>query len=154
RFALLAETTGVGVLLVTREAVIFANQHAHGLLGTDGRSLTVPTLRGLFVDPGARASISAAMAEGWRGRPMTLTAVPLVLAGGTTRTVSVKTRPLARELTPTLLVVIAELSVSDTETTALSQQDPLRLFGMYLAALANDLRGPLGASLAHLRALT
>ena len=155
RFTALAETTGVGVLLVTRETVTFVNGQAHALLGTAGRPLTLATLRSLFTDPGARASVSAAMAEGWRGRPMTLTAVPFVLGDGTARTLSVRLQPLTGELTPTLLITLAESVGSETGRARIAPaQDPLRLFGMYLAALANDLRGPLGASLAHLQALT
>jgi CheY-like chemotaxis protein len=60
-------------------------------------------------------------------------------------------RPLPREATPTLLVVLGELASgrADREPTS-----TLRQFGLHLAALASTLRAPLTAHLAQLGELT
>jgi nitrogen-specific signal transduction histidine kinase/CheY-like chemotaxis protein len=80
-------------------------------------------------------------------------AVPLTRADGSTRLVSLAVRPLTREQRPTLLVIASELAPTPTRTIAATAHDSLRVFGMYLAAVASDLRGPLSASLDHLAAL-
>jgi signal transduction histidine kinase len=155
RFTTLAEGVAAGVLVLTPGAVAFANDRARALLGIESQSLSIAMLRRFFPEPRLRASIRAALADGWRGREATLAAVPVTLTDGTSRVLNVNVRPLTRELPPALLAILTEASRPEGPgPTGAPQQDPLRLFGMYLAALANDLRGPLSASLAHLQALT
>jgi signal transduction histidine kinase/CheY-like chemotaxis protein len=154
RFTTLAQTVPVGVLLVTRAGVAFANDAARCLVGDDPERLPLAALRRFIPDPRARASVRAALAEGWRGRDAAVHAVPLTQADGRTRLLSLAVRPLAREQRPTLLVIATETAAGDADVAAPARPDSLRVFGMYLAALASDLRGPLSASLGHLAALT
>src|SRR5262249_17387702 len=46
------------------------------------------------------------------------------------------------------------LSAGSATVRPPQRQHPLRVFGLYLASLANDLRGPLAAILGHLTLLT
>jgi len=155
RFRSLAEAVAAAVLVLTPDTVAFANGRARALLRLDSDSLSRAMLRRFFPDPCLRASIRAALSDGWRGREVDLAAVPVTLRDGTPRLLSVSVRPLPDESPPALLAVLTEAGRPEAVApTGTPQQDPLRLFGMYLAALANDLRGPLSASLAHLQALT
>src|SRR5690349_9817385 len=101
---MLAETAPVGVLLLTRAGVTFANDQARRLAGNDPERLGPAALRRFLPDPHARASVRAALADGWRGRDATVDVVPFACADGTTRLLSLAVRPLTREQRPTLLV--------------------------------------------------
>jgi len=154
RFTRLAESAPVGVFLVTRGGVTFANDHARRLVGDDPERLPVTALRRFLSDARGRAAVRKALAEGWRGRDATVEAVPVTRADGSTHLLSLAVRPLTREQRPTLLVIATEASPAAPATAAPSTaHDSLRVFGMYLAAVASDLRGPLSASLDHLAAL-
>jgi signal transduction histidine kinase len=150
RFTTLARSAPLGVLLVTRTGVTFANDAARRLVGEDPERLSPGALRRLLPDPRARTAVRAALADGWRGTEAAVDALSVMRADGTTRAVSLLLRPLPREERPTLLVVATETA---SEARAPAPGESLRVFGMYLAALAGDLRGPLSASLGHLAAL-
>jgi signal transduction histidine kinase/CheY-like chemotaxis protein len=155
RFTTLARTAPVGVLLVTRGGVTFANDHARRLVGDDPERLPLSALRRFLPDAQARAAVRAALADGWRGRDAVVDTVVLTRSDGSTRLLSLAVRPLTREQRPTLLIVATEPPPArETVPAGPSAQDSLRVFGMYLAAVASDLRGPLSASLDHLAALT
>ncbi len=154
RFTTLAETAPVGVLLVTRGGVTFANDQARRLVGDDPERLAPAALRRFLPDPHARASVRAALAHGWRGRDATVERVPFTRPDGSTHLLSLVVRPLTREQRPTLLVIASEAAAPTAiRAGTATGHDSLRVFGMYLAAVAGDLRGPLSASLDHLAAL-
>src|SRR5256712_47337 len=61
----------------------------------------------------------------------------------------------SREVEPTLLVIADDgMGAGSAAPRRPEREDTLRVFGLYLAGLANDLRGPLTAFLGHLTLLT
>jgi signal transduction histidine kinase/ActR/RegA family two-component response regulator len=154
RFATLAEAVPVAVLVMTRERVVFANEHVARLLGRRAEELPETPLGLLFPDRETRASVHAALDRAWHGSPEDIRGVGLARPDGSRRHVTITLRHLSREMDPTLLVVLAETSPTPRgESVRRETSDALRVFGLYLAALANELRAPLTAHRAHLEEL-
>ncbi len=150
RFRTLADSVPAGVLVMTRDRLLFANDHAARLLGRPPERLPTTPLAALVPDPPVRARVRAALRRAWSGAPEDLGVVRIARDDATTCEVAVALRPLPREAEPTLLVVVDGAGRPAPRVEA----DPLRAFGLYLAGLANDLRGPLTAYLGHLTLLT
>lgn len=152
RFAALAETLPAGVAVMTRERLLFANRQLHRLLGADA-VLALPKLPLARVVPEAhvRARVRAALRRAWDGSAESLGVLVLQRDDGTRLDATVTLRPLPLETEPTLLVVLDEGALSGARPP--ETPETLRAVGLYLAGLANDLRGPLTAFLGHLALL-
>src|SRR5262249_20349155 len=148
RFTGLADAVRVGVAVMTRERVLHANGHVPRILGRSAESLPTTPLVRLFPAREVRARVRAALTRAGGGTPEALGTVPITRDDGSVCDAAVVLRPLPREVEPTLLVLL------DDAWGASPAEDPLRVFGCYLAGLADDLRGPLTAFLGHLTLLT
>jgi len=155
RFTALADAAPVGVAVLTRERVLYANDHVPRIIGRSAHGLPATPLVRFFPARDVRARVRAALQRAWNGTPETLGIVPITRDDGSVGDTVVVLRPLPREVEPTLLVVLDDGAGSAGRATPRSErEDTLRVFGLYLAGLANDLRGPLTAFLGHLTLLT
>jgi len=155
RFTGLADAVRVGVAVMTRERVLHANGHVPRILGRSAESLTTTPLVRLFPARDVRVRVRAALTRAWGGTPEALGTVPITRDDGSVCEAAVVLHPLPREAEPTLLVVLDDAGPAGSATARRpDREDPLRVFGLYLAGLANDLRGPLTAFLGHLTLLT
>jgi len=155
RFTGLAEAVPVGVAVMTRERMVYANAHVGRILGPVATSLPATPLARLFPLREARARVRSALRRAWAGTPETVGAVAITRDDGSIGDVTIVLRPLARELEPTLLVMLDDGAGAGWRAGRGSErEDTLRVFGLYLAGLANELRGPLTAFLGHLTLLT
>ncbi len=155
RFAGLADAVPVGVVVMTRDRLLYANGHVPRIIGRSADSLPTTPLVRLFPAREVRARVRAAVKRAWGGTPEALGAVPITRDDGSVCDAAVVLRPLAREVEPTLLVVVDDGAGSGWAAARRPErEDTLRVFGLYLAGLANDLRGPLTAFLGHLTLLT
>ncbi len=152
RFRALAETVTAGVAIMTRDRLLYANPQVARLTGRPPERLPGTPLSSLFPDPAVRARVRAAVRRAWSGSAEDLGVVPVARDDGTARHVAVSLRPLPGELEPTLLVVMDD-GAGASQPAPRPEADTLRAFGLYLAGLANDLRGPLTAFLGHLTLL-
>src|SRR5262249_62068870 len=153
RCAGLADAVPVGVAVMTRARVLYANAHVGGITGRPADSLPATPLVRLFPAREVRARVRAALKRAWSGTPETTGVVPITREDGSAGDTAIVLRPLARELEPTLLVVLDD-GAGWAAARRPEREDTLRVFGLYLAGLANDLRGPLTAFLGHLTLLT
>lgn len=154
RFQALADGVSAGVAVMTRDRVLYANDHVQRILGRPAADLPTLALAGIFPDPQVRARVRAALRRAWNGTAEDLRAITLSRPDGTTAHVTVAVRPLPRELEPTLLVVADDTRGGVGPAVTRPEGDALRAFGLYLASVANDLRAPLTAYLGHLTLLT
>ncbi len=155
RFAGLADAVRVGVAVMTRERVLYANGHVPRILGRSAESLPATPLVRLFPAREVRAQVRAAVKRAWGGTPEALGTVSITRDDGSVCDVAVVLRPLPREVEPTLLVIADDgMGAGSAAPRRPEREDTLRVFGLYLAGLANDLRGPLTAFLGHLTLLT
>src|SRR2546425_2108065 len=154
RFAGLADAVPVGVVVMTRDRLLYANGHGPRIIGRSADSLPTTPLVRLFPAREVRARVRAAVKRAWGGTPEALGAVPITRDDGSVCDAAVVLRPLPREVEPTLLVVVDDGAGSGGAARRPEREDTLRVFGLYLAGLANDLRGPLTAFLGHLTLLT
>jgi signal transduction histidine kinase/CheY-like chemotaxis protein len=153
RFAALAESIREGVAILTRDRLHFANSALRGLLEIDAETLPTVPLRRLVQDPERRRALRAAIRAAWEGRPGEVGSVPIRARDGRHTRIRVAFRPLAREAEAGILVVVDAGGRDAAPTGAVTPEDSLRAFGLYLAGLASELRAPFAASLDHLRDL-
>lgn len=153
RFTALADAAPVAVLVTTRTQTIFANERLGRLLGMPPAEVPSTPLRRFFPERELRASVRSALRRAWSGAAGDLGVIPITRADGARRHVAIALRPLPLELEPTLLVALTEGSAG-VDTVPDGGHDALRVFGLHLAVLANDLRAPLTAHLGHLGELT
>lgn len=151
RFTALAEAAPVAVLITTRTRTVLANERLARLLGMPAAEVPSTPLRRFFPDRELRASVRSALRRAWSGVAGDLGAIPITRADGARRHVAIALRPLPLELEPTVLVALTEGS---QDAVPKGGHDALRVFGLHLAVLANDLRAPLTAHLGHLAELT
>jgi signal transduction histidine kinase len=155
RFGSLADAVPVGVAVMTRERLLYANSHVPRVTGRSADSLPATPLVRLFPARDVRARVRAAFKRAWSGTAETLGVVPITRDDGSVCDAAVLLRPLPREVEPTLLVVLDDGAGAGWRAARRPEhEDTLRVFGLYLAGLANDLRGPLTAFLGHLTLLT
>jgi len=155
RFTGLAAAVRVGVAVITRQRVLYANDHVARILGRPADGLPSTPLVRLFPAREVRARVRTAIKRAWDGSPEALATVPITRDDGSVCEASLVLRPLTRETEPTLLVVVDDgAGAGWTAGRRPEREDTLRVFGLYLAGLANDLRGPLTAFLGHLTLLT
>jgi signal transduction histidine kinase len=153
RFAALADSVPAAVAVLTQDRLLYANGDLARLIGVPAHTLPTRPLTKMFPEADLRARVRAALRRAWGGSVEELGVLPITRDDGTCCHATVTLRPLAREVEPTLLVILDE-SVGEARGIAVPEgQDPLRAFGLYLAGLANDLRGPLTAYLGHLSLL-
>jgi signal transduction histidine kinase/CheY-like chemotaxis protein len=152
RFRALAEALPVAVVLMTRDRLLFVNPQAVRLIGRPPDQLAATPLSALFPDPELRTRVVSALRRAWGGTPEDLGVVAITREDGTACYAAVTMRPLPRELEPTLLVILDDHGWT-SRSQGRPESDTLRAFGLYLAGLANDLRGPLTAYLGHLSLL-
>jgi signal transduction histidine kinase/ActR/RegA family two-component response regulator len=154
RFEALARTAPVGVAVMTRERLLFANDQITRQLGGSAEGLPARSLSRLFPEASVRARVREALRRAWNGSPEDLGVVPITRDDGSHCLASVTLRLLPRELEPVLMVVVDDGARGAHSPARPEGHDTLRAFGLYLAGLANDLRGPLTAYLGHLTLLT
>jgi signal transduction histidine kinase/ActR/RegA family two-component response regulator len=152
RVRALADAVPVGVVLMTRDRLLYANRRAARVVGRAPESLPATPLSAIFPDAQLRGRVQAALRRAWAGAAEDLGRITVTGEDGTTTHASVSLRPLPRELEPTLLVTLDDQAASG-RIPSRPESDTLRVFGLYLAGLANDLRGPLTAYLGHLTLL-
>jgi signal transduction histidine kinase/CheY-like chemotaxis protein len=155
RFTALAHSVRPGVAVMTRSRLLFGSARLAELLDRDPATLPATPLATLFPDRESRARVREALRSAWSGNAAQAGPLPVARADGAIRLVSIGLQPLPREAEPALLVVIDEAAGGTRPPAGRPQgDDTLRAFGLYLAGLANDLRGPLTAFLGHLALLT
>lgn len=154
RFHALADAVPAGVLVMTRQQALFANRHVARVTGRPPDRLPTTPLAGLFPDRDLRGRVRAAIRRAWSGTAEDLGTIPITRTDGTACYAAIALRPLPREIEPTLLVVMDDGAGVTRPAAPRREGDALRAFGLYLAGLANDLRGPLTAYLGHLTLLT
>ena len=152
RFQALASLVPAGVLVMTRTRVVYANAEVARITGRPADRLPTTPLAALFPDRALRARVRAALRRAWSGAAEDLGVVPIAREDGTTAHVRVQLRRLPREVEPTLLAVLHD--PAGPVASAPASSDALRVFGLYLAGVASELRGPLTAYLGHLALLS
>ncbi|OLD99953.1 MAG: hypothetical protein AUG80_03660 [Candidatus Rokubacteria bacterium 13_1_20CM_4_68_9] len=94
RFAGLADAVRVGVAVMTRERVLYANGHVPRILGRSAESLPATPLVRLFPAREVRAQVRAAVKRAWGGTPEALGTVSITRDDGSVCDVAVVLRPL------------------------------------------------------------
>jgi two-component system CheB/CheR fusion protein len=162
RFAALAEAGEAAVGIVTHRGLAWANRRLSGRLGLpeaaaepggpgpppgDPRLALEDLLARLAPESAPRTELRAALDAAWAGqtRRIEITAAGGAGAAGASR---LDLHPLSREAEPAALLLL-----TPRERRREPGRDALRGLGLYLAALAGDLRGPLGAFQEHLAGL-
>jgi len=153
RFGALAGAVRAGVAVMSRSRLLFGSARLAEIVGGDPALLPSTPLIRLVPDRDGRARLRAALRRAWDGHAEDVAGVTLSRLDGTRCEVSIALRPLAREVEPALLVVVDETPVAARAAARPHGDGTLRAFGLYLAGLANDLRGPLTAFLGHLTLL-
>ncbi|MFQ5830257.1 MAG: ATP-binding protein [Candidatus Methylomirabilia bacterium] len=151
RYAALAGQLKVGVALVsTRLELLEANDHFRQMVGLapdDSRRLGLAEWVGKLAD---RAKIGQFLTNALEsGQEATLRGLRLHRSNGFAAPVALSAHPLLLGQAPTLQLILAEALDESRD----GQADSLRLFGLHLAELANDLKGPVTAYLGHLKLL-
>jgi signal transduction histidine kinase/ActR/RegA family two-component response regulator len=150
RHVTLASQLGVGVAVITRQHdLLYADDRFRQLLGLAPQHASRLSLNRLFPEPAHRDAVERLLAQCWKdARGSSRRGLRLRRPTGSTLSVTLWAQRLALEAEPALQLLLAE---GGSEGPA--SGDQLRAFGLYLAGLANDLRGPLTAYLGHLKLL-
>lgn len=154
RFRVLADAAPAGVAVITRERLLFANTSMRRVLGPVVDALPALPLSQIFPESAERGRVRAALRRAWNGSAEDVSVLSIARPDGARTSAALRLRPLAREVEPTLLIVVDERAeAGPADGAGPEPHDTLRVFGLYLAGLANDLRGPLTALLGHLTLL-
>lgn len=153
RHATLASQLGVGIAVITRQHdLLYANDRFWQLLGLAPQNASRLSLDTLFPESAHRSVVEQLLDQAWKeARGSGQRELRLRRPGGSTLSVTLRAQRLALEAEPALQLLLAEGGRELREGPA--SGDQLRAFGLYLAGLANDLRGPLTAYLGHLKLL-
>jgi signal transduction histidine kinase/CheY-like chemotaxis protein len=148
----LARQLHAGVAVITRQyELLYANDRFWQILGLVPPEVPGFSLGCLFSDPGERARVERFIEGAWTSSgERALNGFSLPQPSGDSVLVNLCAHPLPLEEEPALQLVLSEVQSERREEKS---DDRLKAFGLYLAGLANDLKGPLTAYLGHLKLL-
>lgn len=153
QYAALADQLHAGVAVITRQHdFLYTNARFWQLLGLPPEHVQRLSVEELIPDPTGQAQVREFLHQAWaQPRESTLRGLSLRRATGPAATVTLSAQRLPLGASVALQLVVAQ--AADQPREELAAGDPLRAFGLYLAGLANDLKGPLTAYLGHLKLL-